>query len=306
MNILVTGGAGFIGSHVADLYLENGHNVIIVDNLSSGKEQNINPKAKFIQMDIRSGNFHDLLREYQVDVVNHLAAQISVRNSVDDPLNDADINIRGIINVLESVKNHPLKKFIFSSSGGAVYGEANKIPTDETCNPRPLSPYGISKFASEKYLYYYHANFGLKFVALRYSNVYGPRQDPHGEAGVVAIFCKKMLKREAPVINGDGKQTRDYVFVRDVAFANLKALNKDFVGEVNIGTSKETDVNLLCDMIKREVDYSGEIKYGAPKIGEQKRSCLNVNLAVQVLDWSPKYDLKSGLKETVKFFRENK
>lgn len=305
MNILVTGGAGFIGSHVVDSYVENGHNVIVVDDLSSGRENNLNKSAKLIKMDVRDSHVRELMSEYKIDIVNHLAAQISVRNSVDDPLNDADINIKGIINILEVVKDYPLKKFIFSSSGGAIYGEADIVPTGETYTPMPLSPYGIAKFASEKYLYYYFKNFGLKFIALRYSNVYGPRQDPHGEAGVVAIFSKKMLKNEEPTINGDGKQTRDYVFVKDVARANIAAIDADFCGEINIGTSIETDVNTLGEMIKKEVVYKGEIKHGKQKLGEQKRSCLNIDKAKEILNWEPKYDLATGLKETVEYFRNN-
>lgn len=305
MNILVTGGAGFIGSHVVDSYLENGHNVIVVDDLSSGNVNNLNKSAKLIKMDVRDSDIRKLMSEYKIDIVNHLAAQISVRNSVDDPINDADINIKGILNVLEVVKKYPLKKFIFSSSGGAVYGEADSVPTDETYPPKPLSPYGVAKLASEKYLYYYHKNFGLSFVALRYSNVYGPRQDPHGEAGVVAIFSKKMLNKEAPIINGDGKQTRDYVFVKDVAKANLAAIDADFCGEINIGTSIETDVNTLGELIKQETEYQDEVKHGEPKLGEQKRSCLNVSKAKQILNWESKYNLEAGLKETVEYFRKN-
>jgi UDP-glucose 4-epimerase len=305
LNILVTGGAGFIGSHVVDLYVENGHNVTVLDDLSSGKEKNINPKATFVKMDVRDSHICDIFVKYQIQAVNHLAAQISVRNSVDDPMNDADINIKGIINVLECIKTNKIQKFVFSSSGGAVYGEADIMPTDEKYLPKPLSPYGVAKFASEKYLYYYHHNFGLEYLALRYSNVFGPRQDPHGEAGVVAIFSKKMLAKEEPVINGDGLQTRDYVYVRDVALANLKAIESDYCGEINIGTSKETNVNELCEMIKNETDYQGEIKHGEAKLGEQMRSCLNIQKAMQILKWEPKFELQAGLKETVMSFKQS-
>ncbi len=305
MNILITGGAGFIASHITDLYVESGHNVFIVDNLASGKEKNVNPKASFIKMDIRDQKIRDLIVEKQIEVVNHHAAQISVRYSVDDPMGDADINIKGVLNILEVLKNYALKKFIFASSGGAVYGEAEVVPTDETFVPQPLSPYGIAKFTTEKYLFYYHKNFGLNYTALRYANVYGPRQDPHGEAGVVAIFSQKMLKNEVPVVNGDGKQTRDYVFVKDVARANLAALDKDYCGEINIGTSVETDVNQLAQMIKKETGYSGQIQHAAAKLGEQKRSCVNVEKAQKILGWQPQYNLEQGLKETVEYFRNN-
>jgi UDP-glucose 4-epimerase len=300
MNILITGGAGFIASHITDLYLANGHNVLIVDDLSSGNEKNINRRAKFVKMDIRDAKIRDLIKENHIEMINHHAAQISVRNSVDDPLNDADINIKGIINILEVVKNYPLKKFIFASSGGAVYGEADVVPTDETYLPAPLSPYGVAKLTSEKYLFYYHKNFDLNYIALRYSNVYGPRQDSHGEAGVVAIFGEKMRKNETPVINGDGKQTRDYVYVKDVAAANLKALATNYCGEINIGTSEETDVNQLAQMLKKETGYTGEIKHGAAKLGEQKRSCLDVKKAKEILNWTPQKSFAEGIAETIK------
>ncbi len=305
MNILVTGGAGFIASHVTDLYIAEGYNVLIVDDLSSGSEKNLNPKAKFVKMDIRDAKIRDLIKENHIEVVNHHAAQLKVRDSVENPLNDADINIKGILNILEVIKTHPLKKFIFASSGGAVYGEADVIPTPETFMPRPLSPYGIAKLASEKYLFYYHKNFGLSYTALRYANVFGPRQDPFGEAGVVAIFAKKMLKNETPVINGDGLQTRDYVFVKDVAAANLAVLEKDYCGEINIGTAQEINVNDLAETLKKETGYLGEIKHGEAKLGEQKRSCLNISKAKKILNWEPKYYLSQGLKETVKYFKKN-
>jgi UDP-glucose 4-epimerase len=305
MNILVTGGAGFIGSHVVDLLIEGSHDVVILDNFSSGKEKNVNPKAKLVKMDIRAPNLSDVFETYQIQAVNHLAAQISVRNSVEDPAGDADINIKGIINVLECIKKHPLQKFVFSSSGGAVYGEAEVVPTDESYVPKPLSPYGIAKFTSEKYLYYYQQNFGLNYTALRYSNVFGPRQDPHGEAGVVAIFSQKMLKNETPTINGDGLQTRDYVFVKDVALANLMAVESEYSGEINIGTSIETNVNDLAEMIKKQTGYAGEINHAEAKLGEQKRSCLNISKAKQILNWKPKYNLTDGLKETVEYFKNN-
>lgn len=305
MNILVTGGAGFIASHIVDLYVESGHSVLLIDNLSSGKEANINKQAKFVKMDIRDLAIRDLVRENKIDVVNHHAAQISVRNSVEDPMNDADINIKGILNILEAVKEVKLKKFIFASSGGAVYGEADVIPTPETFVPAPLSPYGVAKLASEKYLFYYHKNFSSNYVALRYANVYGPRQDPNGEAGVVAIFSKKMLKNETPVINGDGLQSRDYVFVKDVARANLAAMEKDYCGEINIATACETNVNDLAKMLKKEAGYVGEIQHGDAKLGEQKRSCLAIKKAKEILSWQPQYNLEQGLRETVEYFRSH-
>lgn len=303
MNILVTGGAGFIGSHIVDLFLKEAHNVLVVDNLSSGKTANVNPKAKLIKMDVRDPKIRQLIIDYKIEVIDHHAAQISVRNSVENPLNDAENNIFGILNILEVQKQYSLKKIIFASSGGAVYGEASIIPTPENFDPWPLSPYGVAKLASEKYLFHYFKNFNVPYIALRYSNVYGPRQDPFGEAGVVAIFCKKMISNSVPVINGDGRQTRDYVFVKDVARANLNALNTDFCGHVNIGTGKETSVNDLANEIKEEIKYQGEIRHGPAKLGEQTRSCLQNLKAQEVLNWRPECDLKVGIRETVEYFK---
>ena len=245
MNILVTGGAGFIGSHIADAYIAEGHNVIIVDNLSGGVLENVNPKAKFYQLDVRSEKLEDVFQKEKIDVVNHLAAQMDVRRSVSDPKFDASVNVLGGLNIFESARRHRVKKIIFSSTGGAIYGEQDYFPADEEHPTRPISPYGISKLCIEKYLFYYKTVFGINYIVLRYANVYGPRQNPHGEAGVIAIFCNKMLKGEQPVINGYGKQTRDYTFVGDVVKANLLALKYDGSNIYNIGTGIEADVNKL-------------------------------------------------------------
>ena len=279
-NILITGGAGFIASHITDACVNKGYQVVIIDNLSSGKRKYLNPKAVFYKVDIRNREAIDkIFRKEKPQILNHHAAQISVRNSVDNPLNDADINLLGLLNLLEAGKPY-LKKVIFASSGGVVYGEADKMPTPEDYIPLcPLSPYGVAKLAGEYYLNYYQKNFGITGVSLRYSNVYGPRQNPHGEAGVVAIFSKKMLKGEAPVINGDGLQTRDYVYVGDVVSANQLALAKDVSGPFNIGTGMETNVVGIWQKIAKITGTDIKAVYGPAKQGEQKRSVLYNSLA---------------------------
>ena len=306
MKILITGGAGFIASHITDACVNKGYQVVIIDNLSSGKRKYLNPKAVFYKVDIRNREAIDkIFRKEKPQILNHHAAQISVRNSVDNPLNDAEINLLGLLNLLEAGKPY-LKKVIFASSGGVVYGEADKMPTPEDYIPLcPLSPYGVAKLAGEYYLNYYQKNFGITGVSLRYSNVYGPRQNPHGEAGVVAIFSKKMLKGEAPVINGDGLQTRDYVYVGDVVSANQLALAKDVSGPFNIGTGMETNVVGIWQKIAKITGTDIQAVHGLAKPGEQKRSVLQNHLAWGKLAWQPLVDLDSGLKETVKFFKEN-
>src|SRR3989338_4943309 len=306
MKILITGGAGFIASHITDACVNKGYQVVIIDNLSSGKRKYLNPKAVFYKVDIRNREAIDkIFRKEKPQILNHHAAQISVRNSVDNPLNDADINLLGLLNLLEAGKPY-LKKVIFASSGGVVYGEADKMPTPEDYIPLcPLSPYGVAKLAGEYYLNYYQKNFGITGVSLRYSNVYGPRQNPHGEAGVVAIFSKKMLKGEAPVINGDGLQTRDYVYVGDVVSANQLALAKDVSGPFNIGTGMETNVVGIWQKIAKITGTDIQAIHGLAKPGEQKRSVLYNSLAREKLAWQPSIDLESGLKETVKFFKKN-
>lgn len=305
MKILVTGGAGFIASHIVDAYIGLGHDVVVFDNLSTGRIEFINKKAKFYQLDITDRKaVKKVLGKEKPVVINHHAAQISVRNSVDDPVNDCQINLVGLLNLLEEGRVNGLKKIITASSGGVVYGEAEVIPTPENYVPlKPLSPYGVSKLASEYYLYFYHRIYGIPYVALRYSNVFGPRQNPHGEAGVVAIFSQKLLNQEIPVINGDGRQTRDYVFVEDVVVANVSALKIDATGEYNIGTSRETDVNQLFKLIKSAVGTHILATHGKPKAGEQKRSCLNNSKAKKYLKWLPRYTLEQGLAKTVEYFK---
>lgn len=303
MKILVTGGAGFIASHVTDAYINAGHSVVIIDNLSMGVEENINPKAKFYQLDIRDEKVKEIFEQEKFDVVNHHAAQMDVRKSVEDPMFDASVNIVGVLNLLENCKKFEVKKFIFASTGGAIYGEQDYFPADEDHPLRPLSPYGITKLATEKYLFYYEQVFGLPYIVLRYANIYGPRQNPHGEAGVVAIFTKKMLEGEQPHINGDGKQTRDYVFVNDVVHANLLALEYNKSDIFNIGTGIETDVNTLFKEIKKLTNSNCNELHAPAKKGEQLRSVLDTRKIEKVLNWKPQYNIEEGLRLTVEFFK---
>jgi UDP-glucose 4-epimerase len=304
MKVVVTGGAGFIASHIADAYIKRGHEVFVIDDLSTGQRRNLNPEAKVYPLDIADPNTAQLIAEIKPDVLNHHAAQMDVRRSVADPTFDARINIIGFIHLLEACKDVGVKKVIFSSSGGAVYGDREPIPATEKHETLPLSPYGVSKLAGEFYLGYYHLAFGLPYVALRYANVYGPRQSTQGEAGVVAIFISQLLAGKQPVINGDGKQTRDYVFVGDVVGANLAVLDSNHIGAVNIGTGKETDVVTICRLLREGVGSRVEAMHGPAKAGEQRRSCLEASLARQVLGWSPEVDLKEGLEKTIAYYRE--
>jgi len=303
MQVLITGGAGFIGSHVADLLIENGHGVTIVDDLSSGKEGNIHPQATFYPLSILDTKLSDIFIGRKIDAVIHHAAQISVRDSVKDPIHDMEINIRGSLNLLENCVKNNISKFIFASTGGALYGEQDYFPADEQHPTRPLSPYAIAKLSTEKYLSFYHNTHKLSYISLRYSNVYGPRQDPHGEAGVVAIFAEKMLQGAQPTINGDGNQTRDFVYVRDVARANLLALTHDFIGEINIATGIETSINTIFQEIKEQLSSNTQEVHGPPMPGEQLRSVLSFNNARDILGWEPTVPLTEGLKPTVTFFK---
>lgn len=306
MKILVTGGAGFIGSHIVDAYINAGHSVLIVDNLSSGKVEQINPKAEFKKADITDSKISEIISSFKPEIINHQAAQIEVRTSVENPTLDAKINILGSLNLLEAARNvGSVKKFIFASSGGATYGEAEIVPTTEIYPTRPISPYGVAKLSVEHYLYYYKAVYGLNYIALRYANVYGPRQNPHGEAGVVAIFYQRMLSKKGFVINGDGEQTRDFVFVEDVAHANLASLNCDYVGPINVGTSIETSINTLVENMVGSLGINTHIAHGEAKAGEQKRSCLSYDLAQEKLSWNPQVSLTDGLAKTAGFFKSN-
>ncbi len=305
MKVLVTGGAGFIGSHIVDRLLEDGYEVVIVDDLSSGKERNINKRAKFYKVNIQASELESIFQKEQPDYVDHHAAQIDVRRSVSDPVFDAKINVLGTINILKNCIEHKVKKVIFASSGGAVYGEQEVFPASETHPLRPISPYGITKLVAEHYLYYYKAVYGLDYVSLRYANVYGPRQDPFGEAGVVAIFIQKMLNKEQPTINGDGEQTRDFVYVEDVVNANILAIkNNSPVNIFNIGTGKETTINQMFHYLKENINSSFGEKHGLAKQGEQLRSVLDCTMAKEFLRWEPRVDLLNGLKITCEYFQK--
>lgn len=303
MKVLVTGGAGFIGSHVADELLASGHEVVVLDNLSSGKREQVPAPATFVEGDIRSELAAQTIRTGGFDAVVHQAAQIDVRKSVTDPRFDADVNIVGMLNLLQAAADAGVKRFLFASSGGACYGEQEAYPAPETHPMRPVSPYGASKAAGELYLGYFRAEKRMEYVALRYANVYGPRQDPLGEAGVVAIFTGRCLDSRACTIYGDGKQTRDYVYVGDVARANRLALESSFVGALNIGTGKETDVIDLQRGIAQATGSTLPPVFEAPRPGEQKRSCIDPSLAANAIGWKPEVSLAEGLRKTADFFR---
>lgn len=303
MKILITGGAGFIASQIADAYIREGHEVYVLDNLSTGFENNINPKAHFIKSDITSSTILDIFTKEKFDVVNHHAAQIDVRKSVNDPIFDANTNILGTINLLQCCVKTGVKKFMFASTGGAVYGEQEYFPADEKHPTNPVSPYGITKLAIEKYLFFYKNEYGLKYTILRYANVYGPRQNPFGEAGVVAIFANKLLKNENPVINGDGKQTRDYVFVKDVVNANVITLNSQSSEIYNIGTGIETSVNDLFSMLNSIAGNKALEKHGPAPKGEQARSVITSNKLFREFKWKPSIKIDEGLKKTFDSFK---
>ena len=298
MKILVTGGAGFIGSHVVDAYVKEGHDVVVVDNLSTGLKNNLNPKAKFYPCDINSPDLLVIFQKENPDIVNHHAAQMNVRYSVENPINDAQINILGLLNVLQCCITSKVKKIIFISSGGAMYGDAKKIPTPESAYPEPLSPYGLAKFVGEKYVKLYQRLYGLKYSTLRYANVYGPRQNPQAEAGVVAIFIDRIFHNQKPIIYGDGTQTRDYVYVADVVGANLLCITKGDNQAFNIGASKETSVNELLDILLSVMNKKTTPLFELPRSGEVSRGALDCTAAKKVLGWEPQHSLHQGIQKT--------
>lgn len=304
MKVLVTGGAGFIGSHVVDRLVEEGQNVVVVDNLSSGKRKNVNRSASLYKLDIQSGRLERVFRNERPNVVIHLAAQISVRRSVEDPLFDAQVNVLGTMNVLQQAVRHGVRKIVFSSSGGEIYGEQETYPASESHPTNPVSAYGISKLCGEHYLSYFQRTSGIQVVSLRYSNVYGPRQDPEGEAGVIAIFIQKMLNHEQPIINGNGRQTRDFIFVDDAVEANLAAMGADSHGVYNVGTGAETSINELFRMLVGFTGSDCKEVHGPAKPGEHMRSVIDPGKIRRDLGWDFKMDLTDGLKKTVEFFRE--
>ena len=305
MKILVTGGAGFIGSHVVDTFLGAGHEVAVVDNLSTGNRAWVNPRAKLHAVDLRSGRLAEVFAAERPEVVAHLAAQAAVGRSVTDPVFDASVNVGGGLNLLDCCRRFGVRRMIYSSSGGAGYGDTDVLPTPETHASLPMSPYGITKVAMELYVGAWTQIFGMSGISLRYANIYGPRQNPEGEAGVVAIFCHRLLTGQAPVINGDGGQTRDFVYVGDVAQANLLALERsDVTGGINIATGIETSVNDIYAGIKSAAGSSVAAQYGPARPGEQRRSCLDPKLAERVLGWRPTVTLGEGLTRTYDFFRK--
>ena len=302
MRVLLTGGAGFIGSHVADLLLARGHEVAVVDDLSSGRRENVPEEAIFYEGDIREGGA-EVFEEFRPEALCHQAAQMDVRRSVREPDFDADVNVIGTIRLLENCVRCGVGRIVFASTGGAVYGKQRGFPVPEDHPLRPVSPYGVSKLAGEHYLYFYHIQYGLPYVALRYGNVYGPRQDPHGEAGVVAIFCGNLVTDKASTINGTGEQTRDYVYVEDVARANVLALEEDAPsGAYNIGTGIEMSVNELYESLRKIAGKNLPPEHGPPKPGEQMRSSISPRRAISELGWRPEVDLTTGLKETLRSF----
>jgi UDP-glucose 4-epimerase len=302
MNILITGGAGFIGSHIADAYLAAGHRVVIVDNLSTGRRDLVPKGAVFHETDIGSNQCAEILRNEEIHIINHHAAQISVQESVKNPVKDAKSNILGTLQLIENALSSGVGKFIFASTGGALYGDETPPPVSEDRNPNPLSPYAISKLSVEHYLNFYAQVHGLSSVVLRYSNVYGPRQNPLGEAGVVAIHCHRLNQGMSPVIFGDGKQTRDFISIRDVVPANLIALQPEFRGTYNVGTGKETSVNHLTEVLLSLSGKQLEIDRQPAKSGEQRRSALDPRKIQSACGWQPKVSLEEGLLETLNYF----
>ena len=305
MHVCVTGGAGFIGSHVADALLDQGHTVHVIDDLSTGRRRNVPAEATLFEQDIRSEAAAGLIAEHEYELLVHHAAQMDVRKSVDDPGFDADVNIRGLLNLMEAGVENGLQKVIFASTGGAIYGEPEYTPQDLDHPLRPVSPYGVAKLAAEQYLHYYQHQYGVETVALRYANVYGPRQNPHGEAGVVAIFARQLLTGEQPVVYGDGEQTRDYVYVGDVARANLAALSHQGNGVFNVGTERETSVNKLFETMRAAAGVDVSKEHAPAKPGEQQRSVLGVEQSRTTLGWEPQVSLEQGLRRTVDWFRDN-
>lgn len=303
MKVLVTGGAGFIGSHVTDVFLDAGHEVWALDDLSSGRRENLHPEVRLVVADIRSPDAARMVEAERFDVMCHLAAQMDVRRSVTDPRFDADVNVAGFLNLLEAARKSGVRKVVFSSTGGAIYGEQDVYPAPETHPTRPVSPYGVSKASGELYLGYYRAQYGLRSTALRYANVYGPRQNPHGEAGVVAVFSERLLRGDGCTVNGTGEQTRDFVFGPDVARANLLAATGDVEGPVNVGTGIETDVNRLYALLARAAGVERPAQHAPAKPGEQLRSSVDPSRAAKVLGWRPTVVLEEGLRRTVDWFR---
>jgi UDP-glucose 4-epimerase len=302
-HVLITGGAGFIASNIADAYLDRGWRVTIVDNLSTGERRNLNPRAEFHEIDIRDAAAAALIRDLKPDVVNHHAAQIDVRKSVADPAEDAEVNVVASIRLLEAAHAAGVKRFIFASSGGAIYGEPLQAPQSEEHPARPISPYGCAKLSVEHYMGYFHDVHGMQTVALRYANVYGPRQSARGEAGVIAIFANRMLRGEPVMIHDSGEQTRDFVHVSDVVRANVFAIESDVSGAFNVGTGIETSINALHAAMAKIIGTDAPAQHDAAKEGEQLRSVLDGSRLRSLGGLPAPVTLDSGLVETIDYFR---
>ncbi len=309
MRILVTGGAGFIGSHLIDaLVASNTDEVSVFDDFSTGKRNRVNTKATFYQIDLRAASaVASAVAKIKPEVIIHLAAQMDVRRSVADPAFDAQVNLIGFLNLIESARAYGLRRVVFSSSGGAIYGEQDNFPCTEDHPLRPVSPYGVAKLATEAYLFFYKVQYGIDYLSLRFGNVYGPRQDPKGEAGVVAIFCGRILEGKAATIYGNGEQTRDYVYVGDVVNAILAALKSNASGvALNIGTGIETTVNELFSILATIANFPTKPEYGPARAGEQMRSVISPARATNLLGWQPEKKLADGLAETFNFFKASR
>ncbi|MGQ9674191.1 MAG: NAD-dependent epimerase/dehydratase family protein [Chloroflexota bacterium] len=303
MKILVTGGAGFIGSNVVDEFVRQGWDTVVVDDLSSGNRRNLNPNARLYQLDIRDDKLAEVFEQEKPDIVSHHAAQISVRRSVEDPFRDAMINVLGSLNVIANCAKYGVRKLLYASSGGAVYGEPVYLPCDEKHPVDPLCPYGLTKHTPEHYLFMYRQLYGLDYTVLRYPNVYGPRQDPFGEAGVVAIFTEQMLRGDQVVINGTGEQERDFVYVADIVRSNILSINAGSGGIYNIGSGIGTSVNQIFDELRQITGYARRPVFGPPKAGETFRIYLDATKAAEELGWRPETALRDGLVRTVDYFR---
>ena len=305
MKVLVTGGAGFIGSHVVDAFVAAGHAVAVADNLSTGSRAWLNPKASFHAVDLRSARLDEVFAAERPEAVAHLAAQAAVGRSVVDPAFDASVNIAGGLNLLDCCRRFGVRRMVYSSSGGAGYGDTEVIPTPEEHASRPASPYGITKVAIEQYVEVLGPLWGMRGISLRYANIYGPRQNPQGEAGVIAIFCHRLLSGQPVIINGDGLQTRDFVHVEDVARANVLALERDDVtGPINIGTGVETYVTAIAGALSAAAGTGAPPAHAPARPGEQRRSCLDPARAGRALGWRPGVSLRDGLAATYDFFKK--
>ncbi len=304
MRILVTGGAGFIGSHLVDKLVAEKHQVCVLDNLSTGKKENINPQVRFYLADIRDQTVKTVMEKEKPEILFHLAAQINVRKSTENPIFDNDVNVNGSLNLIKYFLEYGGRSFIFASTGGVMYGETTILPTPETVEPFPLCPYGIAKLSVEKYLNYYHRYYNLHFTALRFGNVYGPRQNAFSEAGVVAIFSVRLLRGQPAIIYGDGQQTRDFVYIDDVIRACLLSMEKRISGFFNVGTGLETSVNQIFEQVASCIGAGVRKEYAAAKEGDIRRSCLDSEKIKRLLGWQAEVKLAEGIKKTVEWFRK--